>query len=117
VRLRKRDEDGRDMLVSVYPEGVNNPIQGLFGGAAGGGARGRVIDASGRMLRDCGTGELVTLARTGEIVELVLAGGAGFGPPGERDKAAVARDLALGLVTRGAPQPDTRKAVASEFAK
>jgi 5-oxoprolinase (ATP-hydrolysing)/N-methylhydantoinase A len=117
VRLRKRDEDGRDMLVSVYPEGVSNPIQGLFGGAAGGGARGRVIDASGRMLRDCGTGELVTLARTGEIVELVLAGGAGFGPPGERDKAAVARDLALGLVTRGAPQPDTRKAVASEFAK
>jgi len=46
-----------------------------------------------------------------------LKASAAPGPPGERDKAAVARDLALGLVTRGAPQPDTRKAVASEFAK
>jgi 5-oxoprolinase (ATP-hydrolysing) len=32
VVFRKRDDDGQTMLVSVYPEGVNNPIPGLFGG-------------------------------------------------------------------------------------
>lgn len=99
VRLRKRDNDGRDMLVSVYPEGVNNPIPGLFGGASGGGARGQVTDAAGHLLRSCGTGQLVTLTSTNEIVELVLAGGAGFGPPEERDPEALAHDVAMGFVS------------------
>jgi 5-oxoprolinase (ATP-hydrolysing)/N-methylhydantoinase A len=99
VRFRKRDEDGLAMLVSVYPEGVDNPIPGLFGGHAGGGARGLVHAADGRLLRDCGTGTLVSLQTTDQIVELVLAGGSGFGEPEERDQAAVARDLALGFVT------------------
>ncbi|MFO1140818.1 MAG: hydantoinase B/oxoprolinase family protein, partial [Amaricoccus sp.] len=99
VRFRKRDDDGLAMLVSVYPEGVDNPIPGLFGGHAGGGARGLVHAADGRLLRDCGTGALVSLHSADQIVELVLAGGAGFGDPAERDQAAVARDLALGLVT------------------
>ncbi|WP_264214357.1 hydantoinase B/oxoprolinase family protein [Leisingera thetidis] len=99
VRFRKRDDDGLEMLVSVYPEGVDNPIPGLFGGHAGGGARGLVHSADGHLLRDCGTGALVSLHNTSEIVELVLGGGAGFGNPQERDPAAVARDLELGFVT------------------
>jgi 5-oxoprolinase (ATP-hydrolysing)/N-methylhydantoinase A len=99
VRFRKRDEDGLEMLVSVYPEGVDNPIAGLFGGEAGGGARGLVQGADGRLLRDCGTGALVSLHTTDQVVELVLGGGAGFGDPDERDHAAVARDLARGYVT------------------
>jgi 5-oxoprolinase (ATP-hydrolysing)/N-methylhydantoinase A len=114
VRLRKREEDGCPMLVSVYPEGVNNPIPGLFGGAPGGGASGRVIDAAGRLLHDCGTGELVTLASAGEVVELVLAGGAGYGSASERDPAAQARDAALGLVSQA---PAAAPARAAEFAK
>ncbi|WP_163540605.1 hydantoinase B/oxoprolinase family protein, partial [Klebsiella pneumoniae] len=44
VKLRKLVDDGLPTLVSVYPEGVNNPIPGLFGGKAGGGASGRVLD-------------------------------------------------------------------------
>ncbi|EAV41779.1 N-methylhydantoinase A [Roseibium aggregatum IAM 12614] len=99
VRFRKRDEDGLEMLVSVYPEGVDNPIPGLFGGEAGGGARGLVQGSDGKLLRDCGTGALVSLHTTDQIVELVLGGGAGFGNPDERDQAAVARDLAHGYVT------------------
>ncbi|MCE0505025.1 hydantoinase B/oxoprolinase family protein [Roseivivax sp. GX 12232] len=99
VRFRKRANDGQEMLVSVYPEGVDNPIPGLFGGHAGGGARGLVHDANGHLLRDCGTGALVSLTDTDQIVELVLGGGAGFGNPDARDPAAVARDLALGFVT------------------
>jgi 5-oxoprolinase (ATP-hydrolysing)/N-methylhydantoinase A len=99
VRFRKRDDDGLAMLVSVYPEGVDNPIPGLFGGHAGGGARGLVHTVDGRLLRDCGTGALVSLHGADQVVELVLGGGAGFGDPEEREQAAVSRDLALGFVT------------------
>ena len=99
VRFRKRDDDGLEMLVSVYPEGVDNPIPGLFGGEAGGGARGLVQSADGRLLRDCGTGALVALHSTDQVVELVLGGGAGFGNPDERNRDDVARDLARGYVT------------------
>lgn len=99
VRFRKRADDGQMTLVSVYPEGVDNPITGLFGGLPGGGARGRVLDAGLAMLRDCGTGELVELAGTDRIVEITLAGGSGYGDPTARDPAALARDIALGFVT------------------
>ena len=99
VVFRKRDDDGQTMLVSVYPEGVNNPIPGLFGGLPGGGARGRVLDRDGAVVIDCGTGRLVELTDSAQRVEMVLAGGAGYGPPSDRDPAAVARDLALGLIT------------------
>ena len=108
VRLRKRHDDGRPMLVSVYPEGVRNPIPGLFGGEAGGGALGRIIDAQGAQLHDCGTGELVQLTSTHEIVELTLAGGSGYGPADQRDAALIARDHALGFTTASdvpAPAP------------
>lgn len=98
VTLRKRDDDGLPMLVSVYPEGVNNPIPGLFGGAAGGSARGRVLDLAGGLLRDCGTGQLVELKTTDQIIELVLAGGSGFGDPAERPVESQSRDRALGFV-------------------
>ena len=101
VRFCKRDEDGQEMLVSVYPEGVDNPIDGLFGGTPGGEARGRVLSRAGKVLRDCGTGELVSLFRTDEVVELVLAGGAGYGDPRQRAQSAITRDLELGLVTQG----------------
>jgi 5-oxoprolinase (ATP-hydrolysing) len=99
VRLRKRHEDGLPMLVSVYPEGVRNPIPGLFGGAPGGGALGRVLDQAGHLIRDCGTGELVQLSHAGEIIELILAGGSGYGPAAERSDAASRRDAELGLTT------------------
>jgi len=99
VRFRKRDDDGETMLVSVYPEGVDNPIPGLFGGAPGGGARGRVLDRNGAELRDCGTGELVELRGINQQVELVLAGGSGYGAASERAPQSIGQDIALGFVT------------------
>ncbi|MCP8941016.1 hydantoinase B/oxoprolinase family protein [Alsobacter sp. SYSU M60028] len=106
VRLRKLSDDGQTTLVSVYPEGVNNPTPGLFGGLPGGSARGAVRDADGALLRDCGTGDLVSVTRPAEIVEVVLAGGAGYGDPAERDRAAVERDVAEGRVTPEAAARD-----------
>ncbi|AMY71090.1 hydantoinase B/oxoprolinase family protein [Frigidibacter mobilis] len=101
VRFRKRSDNGRATLVSIYPEGVDNPIAGLFGGRPGGGARGRITGPDGTVLRDCGTGALAEIRGTDQIVELVLAGGSGYGDPLERDPALVSRDLALGFVTPG----------------
>jgi 5-oxoprolinase (ATP-hydrolysing) len=106
VRLKKRDDDGLPMLVSVYPEGVRNPIAGLDGGKSGGGALGRVLDADGKALRDCGTGELVELKTSGEIVEVILAGGSGYGDPYVRAPAAIERDVRLGFVTAEAATRD-----------
>jgi 5-oxoprolinase (ATP-hydrolysing) len=99
VRLHKLAEDGRPTLISVYPEGYDVLTPGLFGGRPGGQARGGVYDPDGTLVRDCGPGELVKVTRPTEIVEIVLAGGAGYGDPRERDRALVERDVTLGLVT------------------
>jgi 5-oxoprolinase (ATP-hydrolysing) len=99
VTLRKRDADGLPTLASVYPEGVAIETAGLFGGGAGRSARGLLRDARGAVIRDCGTGELVTLRSDQEIVEVSLSGGSGFGDPRTRPLAAVARDLAEGFIT------------------
>ncbi len=113
VRLRKRFDDGLSMQVSVYPEGVRNPIDGLFAGEPGGGALGRIIDDNGRELRDCGTGELVQLLSTHEIVELTLAGGAGYGEAKDRTPDLIARDRALGYVSDGSASPAENAAPAA----
>jgi 5-oxoprolinase (ATP-hydrolysing)/N-methylhydantoinase A len=99
VRLRKRDDDGLPMLVSVYPEGVGLNIAGLHGGKSGLSARGVVENAVGQLLHDCGAGELVTLSRTEEYVVLTLAGGSGYGDPAERGASDQAHDLAMGWVS------------------
>ncbi|MCX7685097.1 MAG: hydantoinase B/oxoprolinase family protein [Acetobacteraceae bacterium] len=99
VRLRKLRADGLPTLAAMYPEGVGVASPGLFGGEAGGGAWAGVRAPDGSLLRDCGTGELVTLTSPEEIAELRLAGGAGYGDPRQRDLAAIAADLADGYVT------------------
>jgi 5-oxoprolinase (ATP-hydrolysing) len=98
VRLRKLYDDGRPAMFVVAPEGVDNPIDGLFGGGAGRGARGAIHRGDGTV-RDCGTGEAVTLTQAGDIVEICISGGSGFGDPAERPRAALDRDEALGLIT------------------
>ncbi|HSU04415.1 MAG TPA: hypothetical protein VLI93_02475, partial [Acetobacteraceae bacterium] len=66
---------------------------------AGGDVRGVVLDPAGNVVHDCGTGELVTLTRTDQIVEIQLAGGAGFGDPRQRAVELVERDVAEGYVS------------------
>ncbi|HET7881363.1 MAG TPA: hydantoinase B/oxoprolinase family protein [Acetobacteraceae bacterium] len=106
TRLRKLHDDGLPMLASVYPEGVGVTVQGLHGGLAGGGVRGVVLDPDGNVVHDCGTGELVTLTRTDRIVEVQLAGGAGFGDPRARSAALVEQDVAEGVVSPDAASRD-----------
>ncbi|WP_439579922.1 hydantoinase B/oxoprolinase family protein [Elioraea sp.] len=99
VRLRKLSADGKPTLASLYPEGVRVPMPGLFGGQPGGRAWGGVRDRSGAVLKDAGTGELVTLTEPGEIAEVLLCGGAGYGDPRARPLAAIAADLADGRIS------------------
>jgi 5-oxoprolinase (ATP-hydrolysing)/N-methylhydantoinase A len=117
VRVRKHADDGRRTLVSVIPQGVDLPSPGLAGGQPGGLARGRVLDLEGREVKDCGTGMLVELTRADEMVELILAGGAGYGRPEERAPALLARDLALGLVSPEGARRDYRQDVAARPAE
>ena len=94
TRLRKLDDDGLPTLFSVYPEGLGVDPPGLFGGVAGRGVRGVVLNLAGEVVHDCGTGELITLSTTDRIVEVQLAGGTGFGDPRARDRRLVAGDVA-----------------------
>ena len=68
--------------------------------------RGVVVDPTGNVLRDCGTGELVTLTRADQIVEIQLAGGAGYGDPRARSAGSVAQDVAEGIVSPEAAMRD-----------
>ena len=106
TRLRKLHDDGLPMLASVYPEGVGVTVDGLHGGLSGGGVRGVVLDPGGNVVHDCGTGELVTLTRTDRIVEVQLAGGAGFGDPLGRPPALVDKDVAEGVVSPQSAERD-----------
>jgi 5-oxoprolinase (ATP-hydrolysing) len=92
--------------VSIYPEGVGVDLPGLFKGRPGGGAFGGVRTLDGKLVKDCGTGDLVSLTSTEEVAEVVLAGGAGFGDPLERPLDKIANDLANGYVTARATAHD-----------
>jgi 5-oxoprolinase (ATP-hydrolysing) len=105
VRVAKLSSDGLPTLASVYPEGVGIEVEGLFGGRAGRSALGVVRNTAGAVIKDCGTGALVSTTSDQEIVEVCLSGGAGFGPPAERSPAAIRRDVAEGYVT---PEGATR---------
>lgn len=97
VRFKKRASDGRPTLAGVYPEGRGLEYPGLAGGRAGGKVRGVARRENGE--EDLGTGKLVQLDRAGEEVEVLLAGGAGYGDPLSRSYDAIDLDLAEGYVT------------------
>jgi 5-oxoprolinase (ATP-hydrolysing) len=104
--LRKLYNDGLPTQFSIYPEGVGIATAGLRGGHAGAGARGLVRNANGKVVHDCGTGELVSLSSTDGVVEVQLSGGSGYGPPGERLRSQLEDDVADGYVSREAAERD-----------
>jgi 5-oxoprolinase (ATP-hydrolysing)/N-methylhydantoinase A len=114
VRVRKLDDDGQGTMASLYPEGVAIQTPGLFGGEPGGRAFGGVRGADGSLVKDCGTGELVTLLNTDQQVELVLAGGSGYGDPLDRPVEAVAEDVADGYVSAEAARLEYRVVVTGQ---
>ncbi|WP_066819165.1 hydantoinase B/oxoprolinase family protein [Sphingomonas mali] len=98
MRFRKLHGDGLETQVSFFPDTVEQ--EGLFGGRPGAPGAGRVLDAQGATLRDCGTGNLLILTEADHVVEVTLSGGSGYGDPAARSRDAIEEDIRLGLVTR-----------------
>jgi N-methylhydantoinase B len=86
---------GDDVISArVRPDKIRHPAPGLDGGARG--APGRVR-FNGRELAEF---PILPFA-PGDEITLEIPGGAGFGPPYERDRRAIERDVALGYLTPG----------------
>ena len=98
LSFRKLADDGVEMLAAVYPEGVDVPQAGLFGGLSGATASGR-ISTDGR-IEPCGAGRMVSLTSTAQRIEIQIAGGSGYGEPHRRAAALVETDIVEGYVTR-----------------
>ena len=79
---------------SVLCDRTRIPAQGFFGGGAG--RRGEVL-VNGRAPENPKAEQML---EPGDLVEIRLPGGGGYGPPAERDPEARARDLREGYVTR-----------------
>jgi 5-oxoprolinase (ATP-hydrolysing)/N-methylhydantoinase A len=102
LRMRKLYDDGLPMQVGLFPESPDMAVEGLFGGAPGNGAGGRILDAEGHEIYNVGDGELVRVTRIDRLVEISINGGSGYGDPRLRAPEAVATDIRLGYVTQAA---------------
>ncbi len=104
LSMRKLANDGLSTFAAVYPEGVELPVEGLFGGKPGITASARVIDSAGRHRQSCGCGALVELRDVSEILEVIVSGGSGYGDRLERPKKLVDRDVQMGFVSEAAAE-------------
>jgi N-methylhydantoinase B len=86
--LRRVYRAEADCHVRVDGSRLFTPPWGLSGGAAGG--RGAFEFSEGVTL----TGPGRAVLHPGDTVAIITPGAGGYGPPGSRDPAAVARDLA-----------------------
>lgn len=100
----------------VFGERARFPAFGIAGGRPGAANR-IVFDRDDGPHSPEGTAKVsgVTLRR-GQRVRIESPGGGGYGPPEERPAAAVARDLALGLVGAAAARRDYGVEVAADGA-
>ncbi|MFG1360608.1 hydantoinase B/oxoprolinase family protein [Xanthobacter pseudotagetidis] len=94
--------DGYDFHFNAMFDRVDNPARGRDGGADG--APGRVALDDGTKLKGKGRQHVPA----GRKLRLDLPGGGGFGPPAERDGAAVDRDIAAGYVSPEAARREDR---------
>jgi N-methylhydantoinase B len=96
--------EGADATGALCMERMTSPPFGLLGGKAGAAAVVTLTTPGG------GTRHLPSkgafLAPAGSVVDMIVPGSGGFGPPGERDKAAIGRDLLDGYVTPAAVKKD-----------
>ncbi len=85
--------EGHEFDISAMLDRVDHPARGRRGGQSG---------APTIIERDDGTpmrGKGRQFVPHGRIVRMAFPGGAGYGDPAERDRAAIARDLALGYIS------------------
>ena len=98
-RVTVRTRPGHDLPVAIYvhPDRLRYPAPGLFGGED---SRRNLLLKNGHNLAPDGvmtSGEV--LLQGDDTFTSVVPGGAGYGPPGERDPASIDADLRFGYVS------------------
>ena len=98
----------------VFGERARFPAFGILGG--GPGAPNRIVyqqdDGEHSPHRTAKLSGVVL--RKGQCVRIESPGGGGYGPAGDRPLEAIARDVALGLVSAGAAERDYRVSIAAD---
>lgn len=97
VTLRLHPNHDRPVALYVHPDRLRFPAPGIFGGEPS--LRNQIILNGENLAADgsMGHGEIV-LASPADRLTTIIAGGAGYGPPADRDTALTARDRAFGYV-------------------
>ncbi|MEO1493056.1 MAG: hydantoinase B/oxoprolinase family protein [Pseudomonadota bacterium] len=85
--------EGHEFDISAMFDRVNHPARGRRGGKEG--APTLIGQDDGTPMRGKGR----QFVPYGHVVEMAFPGGAGYGAPEDRDRAAIHRDLALGYIT------------------
>jgi len=88
--------EGHEFDIQAMFDRVDHPAQGRRGGAAG--APTTIAMDDGTSMRGKGK----QFVPHGRRVQMAFPGGAGYGPPDNRDTAAIKRDLALGYISANA---------------
>ena len=103
VRLWRLLENA-DATGALCMERMTSPPFGLLGGKAGAAAVVKLTTPDGAA-RDL-PGKGAFHAPAGSLIEMITPGSGGFGPPSERDRAAIGRDLRDGYVSAAGAQRD-----------
>jgi len=96
-----------DVQLAIYSDRFRRPPEGLFGGEPGkmGYCRIHHVDGTTEELRSKAAVDL----KKGDVVEIFVGGGGGYGDPRDRPAAMLDRDLADGMLSR---DPRARKLAA-----
>jgi N-methylhydantoinase B len=103
VRVWRLLEDA-DATGALCMERMTSPPFGLLGGKAGAAAAVKLTTPDGAAHDLPGKGAFN--APAGSVIEMITPGSGGFGPPAERHRAAIGRDLLDGYVSAARAQRD-----------
>jgi len=103
VRVWRLLEDA-DATGALCMERMTSPPFGLLGGKAGAAAAVKLTTPDGAA-RDL-PGKGAFNAPAGSLIEMITPGSGGFGPPGERDRVAIGRDLRDEYVSAASAERD-----------
>ncbi|MEM7268342.1 MAG: hydantoinase B/oxoprolinase family protein [Pseudomonadota bacterium] len=92
--------EGHEFDIQAMFDRVNHPARGRRGGGEGAATTIGLDDGSPMK------GKGKQFAPHGRVVEMAFPGGAGYGAPQDRDRAAVIRDLALGYISADAARTE-----------
>src|SRR6266702_8148071 len=96
--------DSADATGALCMERMRSPPFGLLGGKAGAAAAVKLTKQDGTVRHLPGKGAFS--APAGSVIEMLTPGSGGFGPPAERDRAAIGRDLVDGYVSTASAERD-----------